>query len=362
MGNRNLYLLYPFSILYGLITGIRNLLYDRNILRSEKFGIPVICVGNITVGGTGKTPHTEYLVSLLNKDLDVAVLSRGYKRKSSGFLTADNSSSVKDIGDEPLQIFRKFPGITVAVDSDRRNGIKRIMDEYPAIDVIILDDGFQHRRVNPGLSILLTDYNRLVTRDTIMPSGRLRESSKNRKRAGIIIVTKTEPSLNDNELENIRKELQTSGDQEVFFTSLAYREAVAVFKQETEEGLKPFSSDGIEEKGAILITGIASPVGILKYLQHYFSEIVHLDFPDHHNFTNKDLDRIKAAWKNLRTSQKILITTEKDAVRLREFVNIAPEIKSALYYIPVEVSFLKDTKHKFDSLIFDYVGKNKGNI
>ena len=360
MGNRKLFILYPFSLLYGLITGIRNLLYDLKILPSEEFTIPVICVGNITVGGTGKTPHTEYLVSLLSGNFRVAVLSRGYKRKSKGFRFADEASTVKDIGDEPLQIFRKFPGIIMAVDADRRNGIKRIMEKFPSTDVIILDDGFQHRRVKPGLSILLTDYNRLVTRDILMPCGRLRENSLNRKRAGIIIVSKTDPEISENEVADIRKELQTSPDQKVFFTKIVYRDTIAVFKENNTDS-NPFSTDDRGEKAVILITGIASPAGLKKHLQNYFSEIVHLDFPDHHNFTPEDIDTINSAWLKPGTSQKIVVTTEKDAVRLREFTNIAPEILKAFYYLPVEVCFLKDTKHEFDSLIFDYVGKNKGN-
>jgi len=360
MGNRKLFLLYPFSILYGLITGIRNLLYDLNILHSQKFTIPVICVGNITVGGTGKTPHTEYLVNLLKSEFRVAVLSRGYKRKSKGFIIADEASSVMDIGDEPLQISRKFPGIIVAVDNDRRNGIKKIMKEFPETDVIILDDGFQHRRVKPGFSILLTDYSRLITRDILMPAGRLRESSKNRKRADILIVTKTDPAISDKELAVIRNELQTSADQKVFFTKIDYGDPVPVFNEENA-GRNLFSMDDPGEKAAILITGIASPAGIMKYLDQFFSEIIHLGFADHHYFKSRDLDRINAAWQKMGTSQKILITTEKDAVRLREFTNIAPEIKRAFYYLPVEVRFLKENKNVFDSMIFDYVGKNKRN-
>jgi len=360
MVNKKFCILYPFSLLYGAITGFRNLLYDLGILHSKKFSIPVICVGNITVGGTGKTPHTEYLVRLLEREFRVAVLSRGYKRKSTGFIIADKTSSVSDIGDEPLQVFRKFPGIIVAVDADRRNGIKRIMEKFPETNVIILDDGFQHRSVKPGLSILLTDYSRLLTRDNLMPCGRLRESSLNRKRADIIIVTKTDPAITDNELEEIKRELQTSVDQSVLFTKIIYSDPVPVFKEENA-GHDPFKPDDPGEKGAILITGIASPAGIKNYLKQYFSQIVHLDFPDHHNFKGRDLDKINAAWQKLPTHQKILITTEKDAVRLREFTNIAPGIKSAFYYLPVEVCFLKEHKNEFDSLIFDYVGRNKGN-
>ena len=360
MGNKRICFLYPFSLLFRLITGIRNILFDAGIIHSEQFSIPVICVGNITVGGTGKTPHTEYIAGLLEKEFRVAVLSRGYKRKSGGFLIADLTSSVKDTGDEPMQIFLRLPDVIMAVDRDRRNGIKNIMKEFPEVDVIILDDGFQHRRVRPGLIVLLTDYNRLFTRDYLLPYGRLRETAGNKKRADIIIVTKTDPGISENEINSIAEELSPSPYQRLFFTSIVYNDLKPVFSQ-TKQPVRSISLTDKNIGGAVLVTGIAAPGTIKEYLGRYIAEIYHLSFPDHHYFSEKDIEKIQRAWENLQSGQKIIITTEKDAVRLREFINIAPVIKGAFYYLPVEVGFVKDNKHEFDSLIFDYVRKNKTN-
>lgn len=360
MKNRRFVILYPFSLLYGLITRIRNFLYDSGILSSVKFNIPVICVGNITVGGTGKTPHIEYLISLLTSEFNLAVLSRGYKRKSKGFITAGINSSVRETGDEPLQIFMKFPDTVVAVDRNRRNGITRIMKEYPETDLIILDDGFQHRKVKPGFSLVLTDIGRLITRDHLLPYGRLRESSKNRERADIIIVTKTGSGVTDDEFNIIERELQTFPGQKVFFTGIIHQDPVPVFEQ-----CKPWSgSFPVEDpsgKGVVLVTGIAETRIIKRFIASNFSEIIHLDFPDHHYFNQKDLERISMAWQSLFSPRKFIITTEKDAVRLKEFTNIAREIKDVLYYLPIEVNFLRGNKSEFDSLILEYVRKNRRN-
>jgi tetraacyldisaccharide 4'-kinase len=360
MENRRIFFLYPFSLVYQLITGFRNLLYDKGILHSGKFSIPVICVGNITVGGTGKTPHTEYIADLLGKEFRVAVLSRGYKRKSGGFLIADKKSSVKDIGDEPMQIYLKLPDIIMAVDRNRSNGINRIMREFPETDVIILDDGFQHRSVKPGLSVLLTDYNRLFTRDNLLPFGRLRETAGNKRRADIIIVTKTDPSISEAEINSIADELSPSTGQRLFFTTIVYDDLKPVFEN-TESPVRSVSLPDKSIRGVVLVTGIASTGAIKNHLGQYFTEISHISFPDHHYFVEKDFEKIQRAWEKLESDQKIIITTEKDAVRLREFTNIATVIKNSLYYLPVEVGFLKDKKHEFDSLIFSYVRKNKTN-
>jgi tetraacyldisaccharide 4'-kinase len=360
MGNQRIWFLYPFSLLFRLITGIRNALFDSGVIQSVQFNIPVICVGNITVGGTGKTPHTEYVAGLLRNEFKVAVLSRGYKRKSGGFLIGDHSSSVKDIGDEPMQILLKLPDIIVAVDSNRRNGIRNIMKEFPETDVIILDDGYQHRRVIPGLSVLLTDFNRLFTRDHLLPYGRLRETAGNKKRADIIIVTKTDPSISENEINSIADELSPAPDQKLFFTSIIYNDLKPVFIH-NEPPVRSISLIDRNITGAVLVTGIATAGAIKEYLGRYIPKICHLSFPDHHYFNEKDIEKIQRDFENLASCQKIIITTEKDAVRLREFINIAPVIKGALYYLPVEVGFVKNNKHEFDSLIFDYVRKYNTN-
>ncbi len=358
MGNRKFFFFYPFSLIYGLITDIRNFLYDRGWLAAHEFKIPVICVGNITVGGTGKTPHTEYLIELLREKFKVAVLSRGYKRKSHGFLVASTSSTVAETGDEPLQIFHKFPDIVVAVDNDRVKGVKRILIERPDIEIIILDDGFQHRSIKPGLSVLLTDYNRLISRDYLMPYGRLRESNTNTYRADLVVVTKSPDGISEKETDSICRELKIGPHQKIFFTTISYKEPLLIWN--TGNSSRVFlSEENRENMGAVLVTGIASPVPFRQYLEKYFKNIDHLEFPDHHCFNGNDLKRIMNSWKNLQTQLKYLITTEKDAVRLREFTNIADSLKERFYYIPVGVTFLNNTQLAFDNLIFDYVRNNK---
>jgi tetraacyldisaccharide 4'-kinase len=357
MGNRKYLILYPFSILYRLITDIRNLLYDSGILQSEKFRIPVICIGNITVGGTGKTPHTEYIISLLRKEFKVAFLSRGYKRKSKGFRMVTSSSTVLEAGDEPLQISGKFLDILVAIDKNRSKGIKTIIKEHPETNVVLLDDGFQHRSVKPGLSIVLTDYNRLITRDHLMPYGRLRENSNNKKRADIIIISKTPEDITEPAVVEITDELKTHAKQKLFFTKILYNDLLPLFENMASPK-SIFSVSGNKGYGVVLITGIAVPDSLFLFLKKQFKEIIHLDFPDHHYFNEKDFEKIRTAWNNLISNEKILITTEKDAVRLKEFANIEDSLKKAFYTIPVKVSFLNDDNHEFENLILDYVRKN----
>jgi tetraacyldisaccharide 4'-kinase len=358
MGKKRFLLLYPFSIVYRIITDVRNYLYEAGILVSEEFRIPLICVGNITVGGTGKTPQTEYLVDLLRKEFKIAVLSRGYKRRSKGFRSATMSSTVSDVGDEPLQIFRKFPKILLAVDSNRRKGITTIMEQYPETDLIILDDGFQHRSVKPGLSILLTDYSRLITKDHLMPYGTLRESRNNRKRADIILVSKTPEEITESEMTDIKEELNPDKRQHLFFTSVSYGDPQPVFENSGSQAFRLMKTDP-ENCGVVLVTGIAVPDPLRNFLGKHFREVVHLNYPDHHYFKEYEIEKIKTIWNGLKSQQKIIITTEKDAVRLRKFTNIEDSLKEAFYFIPVRVNFLKNEKHKFDNLIFEYVRKNK---
>jgi len=344
--------------MFRLVTWIRNILYDKELISSEKFEIPVICIGNITVGGTGKTPHAEYVISLLSNEFRVALLSRGYMRKTSGFRYVTPLSKVADCGDEPLQISRKFPDAVVAVDSNRIDGIKTILREHPGTDVIILDDGFQHRKVRPGLSILLTDYGRLMTRDSLLPYGRLREPASQRKRADAIIVTKTPGNITISEKLAISKELRIAKDQKIFFSSISYSGLRPVFEDSAPTMDLPGEKER-NETAAVILTGIASPGPLISYLRRYFAEIRHLHFPDHHYFTPRDMERIKQDFEEVSLTIKLIITTEKDAVRLREFSNIAGSLKKTLYFIPAGVSFLNDDKSEFDKLIFNYARKNK---
>ncbi|MBA4322944.1 MAG: tetraacyldisaccharide 4'-kinase [Odoribacter sp.] len=360
MGNDKNILLYPFSLIYGAVTGIRNFMYDAGILPHHEFRLPVICVGNITVGGTGKTPHTEYLAELLSKDFRVATLSRGYRRKSSGFRIASPSDNAGDIGDEPMQIHKKYPEVIVAVDRDRVNGVKSILKEKPETEVIILDDGFQHRRITPGFTILLTDFNRLMINDHLLPYGRLRESASNMNRADIILVTKSPENISPIQRRIIVKEINKAPYQNLYFTSIEYKDPLPVF--EPHAGRKLSLSEQKREKGGIvLLTGIANPLPLKEYLSGYFNEIIHLPFPDHHKFTGKDIGKVSGAFNNLVSAEKFILTTEKDAVRLREFTNLAESIQSSVFYIPVGIKFLNDDKVEFDNLIIEYVRKNKRN-
>jgi tetraacyldisaccharide 4'-kinase len=360
MYNTKNILFYPLSLIYGMITGVRNFLYNTGILPSTEFQLPVICVGNITVGGTGKTPHTEYIAGLLSQEFRVAILSRGYKRKTRDFRIASLSSPVNEIGDEPLQIFRKFQDILVTVDRNRVHGVKKILEEKPETEVIILDDAFQHRKITPGYSILLSDFERLFVRDHMMPFGNLRESKGNMRRADIILITKSPENISPIQRRLIVKEVDKAPYQNLYFTSFIYKPPVPVFDNNNPQ-TNYSEISGSEACGIVLITGIANPQPLKDYLQMRFAEIIHVAFPDHYNFKEKDIFRIYKAYDELKSSIRYIFTTEKDAVRLREFTNISEPVKSALFCIPIGIHFLNDDKEEFDNLIVDYVRKNKRN-
>jgi len=360
MGNCKNIFLYPLSLLYGLITSIRNFLYNTGILSSVEFSLPVICVGNITIGGTGKTPHTEYLVRLLQKDFKVATLSRGYRRKTRDFRIAATTSSVSEIGDEPMQIFQKFPDVMVTVDRNRVHGVNAILEKNPGTEVIILDDAFQHRRITPGFSILLSDFERLIVRDHMLPYGNLRESIANMRRADIILITKCPENITPIQRRLIVKEVDKAPYQNLYFTILTYSAPKPVFADDDAKETT-FEISQFTDCGIVLITGIANPLSLKEYLHKFTGEVIHLSFPDHYNFKENDINKIYSAFNDLKYPKKYLITTEKDAVRLREFTNFAEPIRSAFFYIPVGIHFLNDDKNEFDNLIVDYVRKNKRN-
>lgn len=357
VNSRNI-LLYPVSLIYGLITGIRNFLYNTGILPSVEFRLPVICIGNITVGGTGKTPHTEYVAGLLRKNFKVATLSRGYKRKTRDFRIASSSSLVSEIGDEPMQIFRKFNDVLVSVDRNRVHGVKTILQISPETDVIILDDGYQHRRITPGFSILLSDYDRLMVRDHMLPYGNLRENIENMRRADIILITKSPSDISPNQRRIIVKEVNKAPYQNIYFTSLIYNAPIPVFDSKTSEETHSDISR-YQGCGIVLITGIANPIPLKEYLQKTAGEIIHLSFPDHYNFKETDIAGIFKAYYTLKSQSKYVFTTEKDAVRLREFTNFAEPVRSLFFFIPVGIHFLNNDKEEFDNMIIDYVRKNK---
>ncbi len=346
-------LLYPFSLLYGMVTGVRNILFDYEILKSTKFKIPIISVGNITIGGTGKTPHVEYLIKLLRKEQNMAVLSRGYKRKTKGFVIADNKSSSSDIGDEPKQIKRKFPEITVAVDANRVNGVHKLIEK--GIKTVILDDAFQHRYIKPGLSILLVDYNRNINIDSLLPYGRLRESVKAKDRADIIIVSKTPTTIKPIDRRLIEKNLRPRPYQDLYFTSLKYGKLVPVLSDTISIPLDWGLSTKIYS--VVLVTGIAHTKQLLTYIKSLSDDIHHLNYPDHTNFTQKKINKIISTFNSVKNDKKIIITTEKDAVKIRELDISDSVLKYNLFFLPIEVFFI-DKEEKFKNQIIKYVRKN----
>lgn len=361
IGKRNI-LLWPLSLIYGLVTGLRNFLYNTGVLGSREFHLPVICVGNITVGGTGKTPHCEYLIDLLKDRFRVALLSRGYRRKTKGFLMAGPTSGAVEIGDEPAEIKARFPDVTIAVDGNRARGIENILREKPDVEVIILDDGFQHRSVTPGLSILLTDYSRLMIHDYLLPYGELRESPKNMSRADIILVTKCPPDLSPIQRRIVVKDMKKAAYQNLYFTTYKYGNPLPVFKSSVYYGN---DSEGFEQKsisGVLILSGIANPAPFNEYIKTMFAETRKLNYPDHHNFGEDDLRRIEAELATLPAGRRLILTTAKDAVRLREIADkVTEELKKIFYYIPVQVDFLNDDRDEFNRLITEYVRKNKRN-
>jgi len=354
-------LLFPFSILYGMVVIVRNWLFNVDILPSEKFNVPIICVGNITVGGTGKTPFTEYLIRLLQPKNKVGVLSRGYKRTSRGYILASKTSSPLEIGDEPYQIKNKFPEAMVAVEINRREGIRNMLNENePKPDVIILDDAFQHRYVEPDVSILLIDYNRPVTEDYLLPLGRLREPVKGKDRAQIVVVTKCPHNIKPIELRIITKSLHLYPYQTLYFTTLTYGDLIPLFPKKDQQIVKNCLK---EEKYAILsLSGVASPEPFEQYLGSLAEELVSLRFSDHHHFSQKDMDKIEKKFNTIANSNKIIITTEKDAVRIKNNPNFPKSLKSRIYYIPLSISFMLDQEKSFNKQIHDYVGRRKQSL
>jgi len=348
-------LLWPISLIYGFIVYIRNLLFDLHILKSQSFNIPVISVGNITVGGTGKTPHVEYLVKLLKDEKNLAVLSRGYKRKTKGFLIASNQPKSDEIGDEPCQIKQKFPDVTVAVDANRVRGIKKLIEND--IETVILDDAFQHRYVKPGLSILLVDFNRNINDDFLLPFGRLREYVSAKDRADIIIISKTPEKIKPIDRRLIHKNLYPRPYQKVFFTGLRYGKIQAVYENIQNNISLQNAGGGLT---IVLFTGIAHTKQLLEYLNRFSDHIIHLNYPDHAKYSLNRINKITETFNKIKNTNKIILTTEKDAVKVRELPVNDVVFKQNLYFLPIEVFFI-DEKDEFNNQIIDYVRTNKGN-
>ena len=334
-------LLFPFAVLYGFVTSVRNYLYDKGIFKSHTFDIPIIAVGNLSVGGTGKTPQIEYLIRLLSNQYKLATLSRGYKRKSKGFVLADADSNAAVLGDEPYQFYKKFPEIQVAVDANRVNGITQLLSQKVKPEVILLDDAFQHRKVKAGFYIMLTAYDDLYCDDLMLPAGNLRESRAGVERADVVIVTKCPPQLTLMQQKEIKTRLRLKSRQQLFFTFIAYDGFVY-----SEE--KRIPTEELATVDKLLLAGIAKPESFFAYLQA--AQNATMVFPDHHDFTQQDLEKIKE-----KATNKIIITTEKDYVRLKGKLP-----KEQLFYLPIKTSFLSN-QEDFDKTILDYVGTSTAN-
>lgn len=342
-----------------MVVNFRNMLFNLNVLRGREFDVPVISVGNITVGGTGKTPHTEHLIQLLNKKFNIAVLSRGYKRKSRGFMVVETISTSRMAGDEPLQIKQKFPSVLVAVDEKRVRGIEKILEmSEKRPDVIILDDAFQHRYVTPSINILLIDFSRMITEDELLPLGSLREPASNRDRANIIIVTKCPREIKPIDERIITKDLHIWPYQDLFFSRIRYGKLLPLYPDRVVD--PNFVPDS--ETTILLLTGIANPVPLRDKLLKTTRSVVSAEFPDHHPFSIKDMEKVAAQFGSLTAPKKILVTTEKDKIRILELVNLPDVLAEHLYYIPIEIAFINQTENEFDKKILKYVGENKSNF
>jgi len=350
--------LLPFTIIYGIIIWIRNRLFDFHILPTNEYSIPVISVGNITVGGTGKTPHVEYLIKLLKDEYKVAVLSRGYKRKTKGFFIATEKPTPAEIGDEPCQIKNKFPDIIVAVDGKRRRGISKLLDNFPNLNAIILDDAFQHRYVKPGISILLVDYNNPLKNDHLLPAGRLREQIAERKRADIIIVTKCPDNIKPIDFRLIEKDLKTSEYQRIFYSNVKILDPKPIFIANQKV---PKIEEIIEMQPEIIaISGLANNDNFIKQIHTLTNNTIHIfRFPDHYDYSVKDLHEIIELFSELESNNKIILTTEKDAMKIQSFPNIDEDVKNAMYYLPIEVVFTENEKDIFNTYIKNYVHNNR---
>ena len=334
-------LLKPLSVLYGIGVGLRNKLFDLGIFHSHKCDLTTISVGNITVGGTGKTPHAEYLLEYLSKRVSTAYLSRGYKRSTTGFKIADEKSTASTIGDEAYQIYRKFENVTVTVDGNRINALKKLQQHKAEPKVVVLDDAYQHRKLHPDLNILLIDYNRLTYRDLMLPLGELRESSENTDRADIIIFTKCPNTMQPVDMLSTRTQINPFPYQTLYYTSLSYGEPKGLF---TDKKIELYG------KEVLLITGIAQPQHLHKHLEQYASLITALKYPDHHRFTSYDIQEIAEDYEGLANGNRVIITTEKDAARLIS-MEIPESIKNDIYTIGIEIEFLFNGKQNFNAQI-----------
>ncbi|HSZ31733.1 MAG TPA: tetraacyldisaccharide 4'-kinase [Puia sp.] len=338
-------LMLPFSLVYGFVIWVRNWMFDRNILRSASFNLPLICIGNLAVGGTGKSPMVEFLIAKLKNQFHIAVLSRGYKRKTTGYALANPQSTALEIGDEPMQFFNKFPDVTVAVGEERVVAIPQLLHDKPDTKVILLDDAFQHRSVKAGFNILLTDYNNLFTRDWFLPTGDLRDQPKSARRANIIIITKCPPDLSLAEKNHLIKEIKPGTGQHVFFTTISYGKPYQIITRDIWTAGKSTE--------ILLVSGIANPATLKKHLEEKFNGYDEIAYSDHHIYTIDDLKNILRKFEQIPSAEKILLTTEKDAVRLQKF---SQQLRGLPFFVmPIEPVFLFKEENQFTHLITTFI-------
>lgn len=339
------WLLLPFSLLYGLVVVMRNWFYDAGLFKSRLFNAPVICVGNLDVGGAGKSPMTEYLVRLLKNDFKLATLSRGYGRKTKGYLIATATTTATHLGDEPAQFHQKFPDITVAVCEKRVVGIEQLL---PAHDVVILDDAYQHRAVTPGFSVLLFDYNRINEPHLILPAGNLREPFIGRYRADVFVVSKCPANLSIVEQQQAIQILKPLSYQQVYFTSIDY------LPLQNMDGEQVGDMPGADTT-IFLLTGIANAQPLVSYINQHSLHVIHHNYPDHHQFTLKNIGKLANEFNNCTAAKKVIITTEKDAQRLRQ-PGLLQEVEALpIWVLPIGISFLNSGQEQFNNTINNYV-------
>lgn len=345
--------LWPFSLVYGFITWLRNFLYDSHFLKPTSFEeVKTICIGNLCAGGAGKTPHTEYLLRMFGTEYEAATLSRGYGRKTSGYYEVLENSIPENSGDEPLQIKNKFPTAHVAVNENRVRGVRKLLEQFGGLDVIVLDDAFQHRKIKCGLTILLTEYDNPYYRDVLLPAGRLRESTKGYLRADIIVVTKTPEYANAIDLKGVLKEINPRPYQSLFFSYLKYG---ALYNMNDRRDVLNAAQKLFRFK-VLLLTGIANPHTLFTYVKEYAAEVIHKKYPDHHNFTPADIKDLVETFRTVEGDLKMIITTEKDAMRLRSYNEQLKDLP--IFVLPVEVDF-KNKTEEFNEKILSYVNRNK---
>lgn len=343
------------------MTGIRNWLFDIELLRSTGFELPIISVGNLSVGGAGKTPHVEFLLTSLQNEFKMAVLSRGYKRKTKGFYLADEKSNNQTLGDESFQIHQKFSNVTVAVDEKRVHGVVKLRELHPDIQIIVLDDAFQHRNIRPGFSILVTDYSNLYCHDSMLPAGSLREWTSNSKRANIIIVGKCPVDIKPIDMRLVETELKPETNQHLFFSSYEYSELKAVFENNETEPFFTYNILKDRKTSVLLVAGIVSPEPIVDHLKKYTPNVETLFFPDHHSFTQKDFNLISKRFESISGSEKIILMTEKDAARLLMNPFYPEALKNITFAVPIEVKILNNQENNFIQIIKNYVAEYSRN-